>query len=99
MSRDRVQSIALWEHTFDFHSGFAVVFESTTEPQREAQNDLSECTNLIDTGILQWFSKRAHKKYYKTADSWGGGCPRANPLDKTNGLENTCAPNRSESTI
>ena len=49
MSRDRVQSIAFWEHTFDFRWGFAMVFESTTEPQREAQNDLSECTNLIAT--------------------------------------------------
>ena len=64
MSRDRVQSIALWEHTFDFHSGFAMVFESTTEPQREAQNDLSECRNLITDGFLQCCSNRAQKMNY-----------------------------------
>ena len=96
MSRDRVQSIALWEHTFDFHLGFAMVFESTTEPQREAQNDLSECTNLITIGILQRISNRARKKCYKSADFWGRGWWRADPLEKTRGLESTCAPDRSE---
>ena len=44
MSRDRVQSIPLWHHNFDFRSGFAVGFESTTKPQREAQKCQAECT-------------------------------------------------------
>ena len=44
MSRDRVQSIPLWHHDFDFRSGFAVGFESTTKPQREAQKCQAECT-------------------------------------------------------
>ena len=44
MSRDRVQSIPLWQHDFDFRSGFAVGFESITKPQREAQKRQAECT-------------------------------------------------------
>ena len=35
MSRDSVQSIPLSGHNFDFRSGFAVGFESTTKPQQE----------------------------------------------------------------
>ena len=99
MSRDRVQSIAFWEYTCHFRWGFAVVFESTTEPQREAHNDLSECRNLITDGFLQCFSNRAHKMNYRTADFRGRGCPRAKRIDKTRGLENTCAPNPKENTI
>jgi hypothetical protein len=33
ISRDRVQSIPLWHHNFDFRLGFAIVFESITKPQ------------------------------------------------------------------
>ena len=44
MSRDRVQSILFWHHNFDFRSGFATGFESTTKPQREAQKCQAECT-------------------------------------------------------
>ena len=62
MSRDRVQSIAFWEHTFDFRWGFAVVFESTTEPQRECQKDNFEHAILTASRRLQWFPKSAHKK-------------------------------------
>ena len=35
--RTRVQSIAFEMHDFDFESRFAMLFESTTKPQREAQ--------------------------------------------------------------
>ena len=35
--RTRVQSIAFERQNFDFESAFAVLFESTTKPQREAQ--------------------------------------------------------------
>ena len=44
LSRDRVQSISLWHHNFDFRSGFAIGFESTTKTQREAQKCQAECT-------------------------------------------------------
>ena len=40
--RTRVQSIAFERQNFDFESAFAVLFESTTKPQREAQKRLSE---------------------------------------------------------
>jgi hypothetical protein len=36
--RTRVQSIAFSESFFDFRSGFAMVFENTTKPLREAEN-------------------------------------------------------------
>ena len=44
MSRDRVQSIPLSGHNFDFRSGFAEGFESTTKPQPDGQKCQSECT-------------------------------------------------------
>ena len=44
MSRDSVQSILFWHHNFDFRLGFAVGFESSTKPQREAQKCQSERT-------------------------------------------------------
>ena len=74
-------------------------FENTTKPQREVQKYNLEHTNSTLSRRLQWFSKRAHKKYYKTAVFWGQGYPRPDPLDKNRGLENTCAPHPKESTI
>ena len=44
MSRDRVQSIPLWHHSFDFRLGFAIGFGSIIKPQREVQKCPSECT-------------------------------------------------------
>ena len=98
LSRGRVQCIAFLEHTFDFRRGFTGVFESITKPQRETQNGLSEHRVLIFTGLLQWFSKRARKKYYKTSYFRTRVRQRADPIEKTSGLEHTCAPHRSEST-
>ena len=69
--RTRVQSIASERQKFDFESSFAVLFESTTKPQREAQKCISEPTFFNITGILQRFSNRAQILYYKTADFWG----------------------------
>ena len=40
--RTRVQSIAFEMQEFDFESAFAVLFESTTKPQREAQKCIFE---------------------------------------------------------
>ena len=74
-------------------------FENTTKPQREAQKYNLEHTISTLSQRLQWSSKRAHKKYYKTAVFWGQGYPRPDPLDKNRGLENTCAPHPKESTI
>ena len=54
----------------DFRSSFIVLFESTTKPQREAQNDQSEGTISTLSWLLQWFSRSAHKKYYRSADFW-----------------------------
>ena len=70
LSRDRVQSMALLVRIVEFRRGFTVVFESTIKPQREAQNGLPEHRILSFSGLLQWFSKRARKKYNKTADFW-----------------------------
>ena len=97
--RTRVQTVAFFGQTFDFLSGFVVHFENTTKPQREAQKYHLEHTISTLSRRLQWFSKRAHKKYYKTAVFWGQGYPRPDPLDKNRGLENTCAPHPKESTI
>ena len=83
LSRDRVQSMALLEHTFDFHRGFTVVFESSTKPQREAQNDLSEHRVLIFTRLLQWFSEARTQQVAENKLSevraWGGGRTRHKP--------------------
>ena len=51
--RTRVQSIAFKRQNFDFESAFAVLFESTAKPQREAQKRLSEGNNCNITGIFQ----------------------------------------------
>ena len=51
--RTRVQSIAFEMQEFDFESAFAVLFESTTKPQREAQKRLSEGNNCNITGSFQ----------------------------------------------
>ena len=40
--RTRVQSIAFEMQEFDFESAFAVLFESTTKPLREAQKCIFE---------------------------------------------------------
>ena len=40
--RERVQSIDFEMQNFDFESAFAVLFESTTKPQREAQKCIFE---------------------------------------------------------
>ena len=40
--RTRVQSIVFEMQNFDFESAFAVLFESTTKPQREAQKCIFE---------------------------------------------------------
>ena len=74
-------------------------FENTTKPQREGQKYHLEHTISTLSRRLQCFSKRAHKKYYKTAVFWAQGYPKPNPLDKNRGLESTCAPNPKESTI
>ena len=71
--RTRVQSVGFLMQYFEFRTGFADVFESTTKPQREAQNDQSDRTISTLSRCLQWFSKSAHKKYYKTADFWDRG--------------------------
>ena len=63
-----MQTTAFFDHIFDFSPGFIMFFESSTEPQREAQNDQSEGTNSTLSRLLQWFSKSARKKYYKSAD-------------------------------
>ena len=97
--RTRVQTVSFFLQTFDFESGCTVHFENTTKPQREAQKYHLEHTIATLSRRLQWFSKRAHKKYYKTAVFWGQGYPRPDPLDKNRGLENTCAPHPKESTI
>ena len=94
-----VQSITFERQNFDFESAFAMLFESIAKPQREAQKYHLEHTIATLSRRLQWFSKRAHKKYYKTAVFWGQGYPRPDPLDKNRGLENTCAPHPKESTI
>ena len=70
LSRDRVQSMAVLVRTFEFRMGFTVGFESAMKPQQEALNSLPEYIILSFSGLLQWFSKRARKKYYKTADFW-----------------------------
>ena len=69
--RTRVQSIAFERQNFDFESAFAVLFESTAKPQREAQKRLSEGNNCNITAIFQWFSNHTHDFHYKTADFWG----------------------------
>ena len=51
--RTRVQSIAFERQNFDFESAFAMLFESTAKPQREAQKRLSEGNNCNITGIFQ----------------------------------------------
>ena len=51
--RTREQSIAFKRQNFDFESAFAVLFESTAKPQREAQKRLSESNNCNITGIFQ----------------------------------------------
>ena len=68
--RTRVQSIAFQKQNFDFELDFSVLFESTTKPQREAQNDQSEGTILTLSWLLQWLSRSAQKDYYRTADFW-----------------------------
>ena len=50
--RTRVQSIAFQRQNFDFESDFSVLFESTTKPQREAQNHVFEGTILSFSGVL-----------------------------------------------
>ena len=37
-----MQSIALFDNIFDFSSSFIMSFDSTTKPQREAQNEETE---------------------------------------------------------
>ena len=51
--RTRVQSIAFQTRNFDFESSFAVLFESTIKPQREAQNGPSEVILLNIAGEFQ----------------------------------------------
>ena len=99
LSRDRVQSMALLVRTFEFRMGFTVGFESAMKPQREAQNDLPEHIILSFSWLLQWFSKRARKKYYKTRYFRTRVRQRADPIEKTSGLEHTGVPHRSESII
>jgi len=53
LMRTRVQSVASESQNFDFESAFAVLFESTTKPQREAQKRLSEGKNYNITGSFQ----------------------------------------------
>ena len=48
-----MQTTAFVDHIFDFSPGFIMFFESTTEPQREAQNDQSEGTILTLSLLLQ----------------------------------------------
>jgi len=48
-----VQSVASESQNFNFDSAFAVLFESTTKPQREAQKRLSEDKKSNITGSFQ----------------------------------------------
>ena len=48
-----MQTTSFFDHMFDFSLGFIVFFESTTKPQREAQNDQSEGTILTLSWLLQ----------------------------------------------
>ena len=65
-----MQTTEFFDHILDFSLGFIMLFESITKPQREAQNDQSEGTISTLSGLLQWFSRSAHKKYYRSADFW-----------------------------
>ena len=64
-ARTRVQSVAFYEHNFDFRLVFYVFFESTTKPERECRKCSFESPKIDSEGKLLWFSNCTQKKRYK----------------------------------
>ena len=85
--RTRVQKIAFERQKFDFESNFAMLFESTTKPQREAQKCLSDGNYFNITRILQSFSKLHTQFLLSNCRLLGITIPRSISLDTNNALE------------
>jgi hypothetical protein len=66
----------VWGHFGRFRRGFTVLFESTTKPQGEGENRVSEGKMLNSNRVFQWFPIKQHEKYDKNRYFRGGGKSR-----------------------